>query len=396
MDTYRQLAWVNWGNCIIGGLMMIASGGAACAADYNTVIDKAIAEWKEKEPTWTYPGNVPSHTKPGPGQSHFFLLDQRTRIYYGRPIAKALAAACGKEGIETLQKRLRDAPPLIMLALDELGASNAVAEDVVTLVQDWPNRYQDGAYDWRIAPCMLASACSLATRHATALALVKMPVIADVPPCMSFVAVAGDKDVLTALETAAKDPERAPKDVKHVDWRPYYLTAASKIRKREALPPKVREVREKDDLLFWQADVDQIGYRGAFGNYEHSAQTLVNQHERISTSYLIERLLGPEEKVSHDNRERERQPPNSPSMPVGTGGLVFSILAKQGDRVAIPALQEFGKKHPSLAADAQHTIEAIQGADEAGHADETGAPRVPSNRAQPDARPTEDRGKKAR
>lgn len=353
MRSYLRLIW---GNCVVGGLAMAMSGGLVGAADCTTAIDRAIAEWNEKEPTWVY---RQTEREPAPGRVRFPSLDQRTRIALGRPIAQTLARACGESGVKALQERVEESPELILLALDELGATDVVAKYLVTCIQNHkpcaPN----------VEACKMASMCSSATRRATALALAKMPPIGGddfADHVARFVVAAGNSDTLRALETAANDPTRA-------DWRPYYLIAASIIRSREAMPPEVRDIRAKDDLLFWQANADMLNYHAVSMNYEQSAQTLLNQHERISTGYLLEKLGECVEEASLANHDRENHVRHIRHPNVGPVGLTLCILGKQGDPAAIPGLEAFSRRNPRLVADVRTTIEAIQGTTEAKPAD---------------------------
>ncbi len=109
MANYHQRVWIT---CLVEGLIMVASAGIAGAADCGRAIDKAIAQWIEQEPNWLDPEAAarPSNMGYGP---YLQNADQRTRIALGRPIAKALATACGKSNVKALQERVENAPELI-------------------------------------------------------------------------------------------------------------------------------------------------------------------------------------------------------------------------------------------------------------------------------------------
>ena len=360
-----------WSICVIGGLVMTMPPDLAGAANCGDAIDRAITEWREKEPTWAYPE---AKRERGPGRCHAGFLDERTRIAFGRPIAKTLANVCGQSGVKTLQTRVDEAPRLVLLTLDELGAADAVAECAVKSVLGREAHSTEKPYLEVLSfpgnVLIWVSMCSPASRHATATALARPPLAAQFSrelilfytnTAFSFIAAAGDRGTLHALESVAGGASLVPKDTKKIDLRPYYSEAATVIRSREALPLNIRDTHERDDLLFWQANVDMLNYHAASMSYEQSAQTLANQHEKISTDYLLEKLRQAVEEIARENCDRKHRLPHPPRLNVSPVGLVLCILEKQRDPAAIPALKEFAKKNPGLAEDVRKAIEAIQG-----------------------------------
>jgi hypothetical protein len=344
MCSCRQCVVVNG---LVGVLVMVTLAEAK-AADCGDAIKKAVAEWSEKEPTWAF-SEPDAH--PGPGKRHFGVLDERTRIAFGRPIAKSLARACGKSDVKVLEDHVADAPHLILLTLDEIGAPGAAAESAVKIIQ------RTRQYPPPHVVLLWVSLCSPATRAATALALVNMPPQQHaVAPLFSlsvfsFVAAVGDKDTVPSLESAANDPKRA-------SWRPYYVECASFIRWREKLPQKARNIRAKDDLLFWQTREDGTNYQVPRGSYIHPADTLANRRETISTDYLLHELRLDRTQMSHTNCDPSYQPHLDLGSPAE---LVIYILENQRDPAAIPALEEFAEKNPRLHAEVLRAIETIQG-----------------------------------
>jgi hypothetical protein len=326
--------------CSILGIMSEAARpGAVFAADYNAAIDRAIAERKAKgmgDQGPIDPPSVPADVR------RRAACDERTWGDVSRPIARALAHELGKPAAGPLRRRLRDAPDLILMTLDELGDPDLVAQAVVYLMTDPQSNYVINAP-------FCASMCSPASRQAVALALalVKVP---PRPPANEgpsfalsaypFVVLVGDERVARALDQAAADPKRAV-------WSKSYRRAASIIRERESLPPAARAVRAKDELLLWQACVDVSPGRVLPPFYEMSARTLAAEGHKISTEYLLKELLTPREAViDYPNVGNPASEIDHALSWYPHPLVVMDILAIQGDPASVHAVEEFAKKNP--------------------------------------------------
>lgn len=340
MNKYR--CWIIW---IAGMLALAVHERAANAASTEEAIGNAIAAWTEQVAEWH--------------QRRLYTLDERERIAAARPIAEALAKATGKAAILSLRARFRQAPELILLTLDKLGASETLAKEAVELFKDpRPHSSSGKRFEGRHV-LVWVSLCSQESRRATATVLVKQSglmvllfdegkgiIASDLidPVSVGFVEVVGDQDAIHALEIAAKETSRR-------NLREVCLNLSATIRRREAIPAAQRESQTADELLYWQALTDLLPYHARSMAYEKSAETVVAQHQRISTDFLLEKV--------HDILAKHAYPgkrENSYGPDYETLNLIVYILGAQRDPAGLEPLVQIAKKFPELGEEVKYVL----------------------------------------